>query len=32
MGSVPIVFEPGKRLSEEPPNDGVRTWLEHAMA
>ena len=32
MGSVPIVFEPGERLSEEPANDGVRTWSEHAMA
>jgi len=32
MGSVPIVFEPGERLSAEPPNAGVRTWLEHAMA
>jgi cytochrome P450 len=32
MGSVPIVFEPGERLSQEPPNDGVRAWLEHAVA
>ena len=32
MGGVPIVFEPGERLSEEPANDGVRTWLQHAMA
>jgi cytochrome P450 len=32
MGSVPIVFEPGSRLSSKAPNDGVRTWLEHAMA
>jgi cytochrome P450 len=31
MGSVPIVFEPGERLGTEPPNVGVRTWLEHAM-
>ncbi|MGH7839359.1 MAG: cytochrome P450, partial [Candidatus Binataceae bacterium] len=32
MGSVPIVFEPGERLGAEPPNEGVRAWLEHAMA
>jgi cytochrome P450 len=31
MGSVPIVFEPGERLSEEPASDGVRAWLEHAL-
>jgi cytochrome P450 len=32
MGSVPIVFEPGARLSTEPPDRGVRTWLAHAAA
>ncbi|HXD90165.1 MAG TPA: cytochrome P450 [Candidatus Binataceae bacterium] len=32
MGRVPIVFEPGERLSNEPPNVGVRAWLDHAIA
>jgi cytochrome P450 len=32
MGSVPFVFEPAEPLSVVPANDGVRAWLEHAMA
>ena len=32
MGSVPIVFEPGEPLHDEPINSGVQAWLEHATA
>jgi cytochrome P450 len=32
MGRVPIVFEPGERLSADPPDRGVHAWLEHAIA
>jgi hypothetical protein len=32
MGSVPIVFEPGEPLHNEPINSGVQAWLEHAKA
>ncbi len=32
MGTVPIVFAPGRRQKAEPINSGVATWLEHAAA
>jgi hypothetical protein len=32
MGTVPIVFEPGEPLHNEPINEGVQAWLEHAKA
>jgi cytochrome P450 len=30
MGTVPIVFEPGEPLRDEPVNPGIRAWLEYA--
>jgi cytochrome P450 len=32
MGTVPIVFEHGEPLHNEPINKGVQAWLEHAKA